>query len=125
MLENVECFKSLPAQDIANLDALAQLRTYPKNRVIVNKGDEANALYVVLEGEVALHRETGGEAVRALARLRRGSFFGETDLIEGSQRREAARATWSSVVLRIGREDLVTFLDNHPLIALKLEMADR
>lgn len=122
-LSQVPLFRKLRAGEPERLAAISTETALAAGEVVFAAGAPADALYVVFEGEVALYREGRSEVVRALARLVRGDFFGEMGLVEGGRRRETARATQPSVVLAFERRELLDFLDDHPVIALKLEMA--
>lgn len=121
-----ECplFRSLSAGELERLAARFAEVTLDDGDAVFAAGDPADALYVVLRGTVTLYDDARRvKSARALARLRRGDFFGEMGLFENGRRGVAARATGSGAVLRIGREDLYAFLESYPVIALKLEMA--
>lgn len=116
-------FQSLSAGELDRLAASFSEEEVAAGEEIFSAGDVAGALYVVLEGTVTIHDPARDEAQRARARLVRGNFFGEMDLLEGGRRQETARAAEPGVVLRVSRDDLLSFLDEHSVIALKLEMA--
>lgn len=122
-LSRVPLFRNLRAGELRRLSALCTEVALASGEVVFSAGAPADALYVVLDGEVALYRESRGEVVRALARLVHGDSFGEMGLADGGRRQETARASRPSVVLRFARDELLAFLGDHPVIALKLEMA--
>lgn len=116
-------FHSLSAGGLDRLAASFTELKLAKDEQVFSAGDPADALYLVLEGTVTIHHQAQDESHRVRSRLRRGNFFGEMELFEGSRRTETARAAEPSVVIRIPREDLLAFLEEHSVIALKLEMA--
>src|SRR4051812_19879580 len=68
------------------LDALAAegvIKTFPKNAVIVNEGDDTNSFYVIVAGRVKVFvsDEEGREIV--LTSQGRGDYFGEMVLDGG------------------------------------------
>lgn len=121
MLQNVECFKHLSEDERAQVEACAVLRSYPKDRVIVNKGDEANALYVLLEGELAVYLaddEEGREII--LNTLKPGDYFGELALLGEAQRTASVKALSAAKVASVGRAAFLDFLAERPAFALDI-----
>src|SRR5262249_4571720 len=66
-------------------------RSYPKNSVIINEGDETDSLYVLLAGRVKVFvsDEEGKEVV--LSTMREGSYFGEL-VLDGGPRSASVMA---------------------------------
>jgi CRP-like cAMP-binding protein len=60
--------------------------------VIVRQGDEADALFIITQGEVEvfLRHPDGAEVI--VNRHRRGEYFGEIALLRGGTRRATVRA---------------------------------
>ena len=52
MLMHVYLFDGLPEEELATLEKHAVIKRYRKNTVIIEKGDDANALYILREGRV-------------------------------------------------------------------------
>jgi ABC-type lipoprotein export system ATPase subunit len=75
--------------------ASAHLRreSYPPGSVIFRQGDEADALYIITQGEVEvfLHHPDGAEVI--VNRHGRGEYFGEIALLRGGTRRATVRAS--------------------------------
>jgi LmbE family N-acetylglucosaminyl deacetylase len=59
---------------------------YPAGFAIVEQGEPATKLYLVLSGEVEVLREEDDGQLRPLARLGQGAFFGEQGLASGRTR---------------------------------------
>jgi CRP/FNR family cyclic AMP-dependent transcriptional regulator len=51
-LTQVPLFAGLSADELMELTRQASLRTYRKNTLLMEKGDEASVLYVILSGSV-------------------------------------------------------------------------
>src|SRR5882672_12679359 len=58
-------------------------RSFPKNAVVINEGDQTDSLYILLSGraKVFVSEEDGREAV--LSTIREGDYFGELVLDGG------------------------------------------
>lgn len=68
--------------------------------VLFSEGDADDNFYVVLEGEIKIAKQVGGET-RLLTIYRRGEFMGELSLLTGSGAIASAHAIAASRVLRI------------------------
>jgi CRP-like cAMP-binding protein/predicted MFS family arabinose efflux permease len=95
----------------------------PAGTVVIREGDEADAFYVLLDGEVGV-RARGEEAVeRELPPMQSGAWFGEIGLLERIPRTATVTATVPSRMLRIPGEAFVDALTNAPASAALLEGA--
>jgi len=61
-------------------------RTYPRNSVILNQGDEATSLYIVLSGRLKVYRSDAEGREFILATLSEGDHFGELALVDDAPR---------------------------------------
>lgn len=121
MLENVECFKHLSDAERAEVEACAVLRNYPKDRIIVNKGDEANALYVLIEGELAVFlADEDDEREIILNTLGPGDYFGELGLLGEEQRTASVKTLSPAKIACIEREAFLAFVAARPEFALDM-----
>ena len=65
------------------------VRWYPPGFCIVEQGEAANDLYVILSGSVEVSQEDEHGNLRHLADLQMGAFFGEMGLVADSRTRNA------------------------------------
>lgn len=92
-----------------------QERTVEPGAVIYREGDEADALYIIRDGEVEVLRAHGDENVR-LAVLRKGAIFGEAGIIRNKPRSTTTRALDAVTLVALPRADfLAAFRDDNPL----------
>ena len=68
------------------MEAGALGRDYNEGEVVVHQGEIGECMYVILEGEVEVILDQGGQSVR-LAVRREGEFFGEMAIFEREVRR--------------------------------------
>jgi CRP-like cAMP-binding protein len=95
----------------------------PAGTVVIREGDEADAFYVLLDGQVGV-RARGEEAVeRELPPMESGAWFGEIGLLEHIPRTATVTTTVPSRMLRIPGESFVDALTNAPASAALLEGA--
>jgi CRP-like cAMP-binding protein len=107
-LQNVDVFAKVGTEELAYLAAIAEERTYSANEAIYREGDAPDALYLVLDGEVRLHRDDQ-EIARAEAR----EAFGTWALFDDEPRVASATARTETRVLRIDRDEFIDLLADH------------
>lgn len=78
---------------------------------LFHEGDVGDALYVIVEGEVAVHAE--GPPRVEMARLGAGAFLGEVALMTDQPRSATVTAATRAELLRIDRHTLSRVLANH------------
>lgn len=120
MLENIAIFSGLSQPELDLLENHMITRTFRKNTVIINEGDQANSLYIILSGmvKVFLSNEDGKEII--INTLGEGDHFGELALLDDAPRSASIMTTEKSSLGTISKADFVTVLSKHPELALKL-----
>lgn len=120
MLENIAIFSGLSQPELDLLENHMITRTFRKNTVIINEGDQANSLYIILSGmvKVFLSNEDGKEII--INTLEEGDHFGELALLDDAPRSASIMTTEKSSLGTISKADFVTVLSKHPELALKL-----
>ena len=98
-LQNVDVFSEVPTEQLAYVAAIAEEVSYLKNDDIYETNHPSDALYLVLEGKVKLHRD-GEEITTAGAK----EAFGTWALFDDEPRVTTASAVEDSRLLRIDRE---------------------
>jgi signal transduction histidine kinase len=87
--------------------------------VLIREGDEADALFVVLDGELEVARQSGDSRI-PLAVVGPGSLQGEIAALEGGRRLATVSATRVAEVLRIPVEALRELLATGPDVSLSV-----
>ena len=120
IFENVPLFAGLADRELDVLQQHAKLRTYPRNTVVINEGDEASTLYVILSGQVKvfLSNEEGKEIVVNMQGA--GEHFGELALIDSAPRSASVMTVKQSRLASISKPDFRKVLAEHPDIAFLL-----
>lgn len=120
VFERVPLFSGLSESELSVLAQHATIRTYPKNAVVISEGDEANALYVVVSGQVKvfLSNEDGKEIIVNM----QGpcEHFGELALLDSTRRSASVMTTEKTKLAVIAKTDFQRVLADHPGIALSL-----
>lgn len=86
MLDKVSLFEGLSQTQLDKLTERAATRSYPRGAIVINEGDEAGTLFVVVTGslKVYLSDEAGKEVI--LSTLGPGEHFGELALFDDTPR---------------------------------------
>ncbi len=79
-------------QDLAFLSGLVQRHQFEPGALIVRRGEPAEAIYLLLSGEVSVIVELPGGGQKRLSTLSAGMSFGEMALLDGGLRTASARA---------------------------------
>ena len=122
-LRRVALFQDLDKSQLARLGRRFVELHVPRHALVVRDGESSTGFYVVREGSVAVLRQTVGRPEQLLAHLRRGEFFGELGIFGDGRHTASVRAITPSRILRITRNDLLEFFQDHPEIEQKLQLA--
>jgi CRP-like cAMP-binding protein len=98
------------------------IRSFPKDALIFQKGDEALEMFVVQSGEVDI--VINGKVVETIGP---DGFFGEMSLIDDSVRSADAVAKTECKLLPVNRHHFLFMVDETPLFAIHVMkgMAER
>jgi CRP/FNR family cyclic AMP-dependent transcriptional regulator len=103
----------LSAEDVEDLLERAVIRSFPRNAIIINEGDDPNGVYFIMSGTVRifLADEEGNQIV--ISTMGAGEYFGEMALEPGS--RSASVMAMEPVRLAmVSLDDFRAFLRAHP-----------
>ncbi len=104
-LKTVPFFDQLSNRQLKSVSDIIFERTYETNESIFEEGQPGAALFLILDGKIAIEicRET---STTCLAVLDRGAFFGEMALLDETPRSATARALERTRTLALYRNDL-------------------
>ena len=111
-LERTPLFAGLDRGHLEDVVAVGQRVSYDPGQAIVERGDQGDAMYIVVDGVAEV--DIGGR----YHRLERGDFFGEMAVLAGKPREATVKAVEPVEALRIPADDFQAFLLEHPQIAL-------
>lgn len=113
VLSQVPLFAQLRPFEVKRIAGLFQQITFQDGELIFDVGEEAEAMYILYEGQVVLSVDEG-EDVTLLAKLNRGDFFGEEALLYDDPRYYQAVASGSTVVLMLDLDNFLYIYDQIP-----------
>lgn len=104
-LKTVPFFGQLSNRQLKGVSDVMFERTYDIDEIIFEEGQPGAALFLIMDGKVAVEifRET---STMRLAVLERGAFFGEMALLDETPRSATARALERTRTLALYRNDL-------------------
>jgi CRP/FNR family cyclic AMP-dependent transcriptional regulator len=120
IFKNVPLFAQLQPGELKVLEQHATIRTFPRNTVIINEGEEASTLYVIHSGQVKvfLSNEEGKEII--VNTQGPGEHFGELALIDSTPRSASVMTIEKTRLASISKTDFSKILSEHSDISLKL-----
>jgi signal transduction histidine kinase len=116
-LRDTPLFGGLDDEQLGRLVESGEIVDLANGEVLIQEGDVADALYVVLEGELEVTKQSGNSEI-PLAQVGPGSLQGEIAALEGGRRLASVRAITGSEVLRIPVDAIRGLLDAGPDVAL-------
>jgi len=104
-LKSVPFFDQLSNRQLKSVSEIMFERTYETDETIFEEGQPGAALFLILDGKIAIEicRET---STTRLAVLETGAFFGEMALLDETPRSANARALERTRTLALYRNDL-------------------
>ena len=112
-LKGVPLFADLPGRELLNLATISEEVSLGVGEDIFQEGDVGESLYVIVRGEVEVHR--GG---RVIALLGPRETFGEMALLDGAVRSATVTVMQDVAALRLEREPFFELLATKRTIAL-------
>ncbi len=118
VLEQLGIFAAASQNVLERLAKNSEEITVDSDTSIVREGEEADALYVLVDGrvDVSAHGETG-RSDKHIRFMKSPSFFGEIGLLQGIPRTATVTATEPTRLWRISGEDFLAALTETPLSA--------
>lgn len=117
MLEQVPLFSGLDAEGLAMVERRAVRKRYRRNTVIIERGDEANQLFLVIEGRVKVYIVGGDGKEVVFGERGPGSYVGEFALLTGDTRSASVETIEDSELLVLSRRAFDDIIGQYPQIA--------
>lgn len=108
-------FRGLSARDLKIVEDMTHHRQYLPGEVVFDAGEEAEALYCVISGQVLICHPGQGE--HPIAVLEPDAFFGELALLDNVPRSAQARAAVNTDLAVLFRGDFERLMESHARIA--------
>jgi len=112
-LKSIDLFRALPGEELAQIAEIAEEQPFAAGDAVFTEGEPGDALYLVVEGAVKVHR--GG---KQLAQLGVRDVFGEMGVLDSLPRSASVTVVKEAVLLKIAREDFRDILQERPEIGM-------
>jgi len=118
-LRNISLFEGIRKSQLIHVLESLQERTYLKGETIFAQGDIGRALFIVLDGKIALSRlDPASQKPETIAEVNPGEFFGEMALLEEMPRTATATAAEETRVFMLFKIKLDSLLFSYPKIGV-------
>ncbi|NOY67535.1 MAG: Crp/Fnr family transcriptional regulator [Gammaproteobacteria bacterium] len=117
MLKNIPLFADLKDDELDSIASHANTKSFPKNSIIINEGDDTSSMYIILSGKIKafLSNEDGKEVILGI--MGTGDYFGELSILDPSPRSASIMTMEPCKFIIINKENFEQSLDDHPDIA--------
>ncbi len=103
-LRDVDFLAVLPAETIARLATMVPTKVYAPRELVIRQGEPGEAMFLISSGEVSVVVGRDGSSTAEVARLRKGSLFGEMSLMTGEPRAATVQAVTETELVVVGKE---------------------
>ena len=99
----------LSAEQLARMARAGEVESYNPGEEIVAEGSLGDALFLILSGQVAVHK-----GPQTFATLAGGEFFGEMSLVEPAPRSASVTAMSATFLFRLPHDQLRAMITSDP-----------
>jgi len=119
-LRNIDLFKDLRKEQIAQLAEMTELSNYEKGERIFYEGDRADGFFVVHSGRVKIFKLSGEGKEQILHVMEPGDPFGEVPMFAGGRYPADAEAVEPSLLLFFSRASFTDMISREPSLAMSM-----
>jgi len=120
-LKKTELFTNLKDSQLKNLLSCSSFRSFSQGEMIFRQGEEANYLYVLIEGMVDLTVKAEEQVDFMTSKLEKeGAVFGIPSLIEPFRYNLTATCLKPTNVLMIGANSLKKMIEEDPMMGMEV-----
>lgn len=112
-LKSIDLFSQIPGEDLTQVALIATEESREQNDEIFAEGEAGDALYLVIDGRVRVHK-----ADRVIAELGERECFGEMAILDAAPRSATVTALSDTNLLKLARDDFQEILGEKPEIAM-------
>jgi CRP/FNR family cyclic AMP-dependent transcriptional regulator len=120
MLHEVPIFSGLSDEELQALKTHAITKSYKKNTIVIDRGDETDSLYLIIDGRVKVYMadEDGKEIV--VNTQGPGEYFGELAALGDLPRTASVTTLEPCKFMVLSKETFLACITKHPTIAMAL-----
>ncbi len=110
LLSELDLLAGADRRALERLAAAAEEIVMPAGQIVIHEGDEADALWILADGELSVQASGDGPEPRSLPPVTAPGYVGELGLLHGIPRTATVRTSRESTLLRIGGQDFLSAL---------------
>ncbi|MCI0654015.1 MAG: Crp/Fnr family transcriptional regulator [Methylococcaceae bacterium] len=114
VLGKIPIFSQLPDDARRSLASHATVKTYPKNAIVINEGDDTASFHFILSGTVRVYVSDEHGKELTLSVDGRGKYFGELALLDDAPRSASVITCEKAVCGVISKAEFKAWLNNNP-----------
>ena len=111
-LKGVDLFKNIPGEELTHIARITDEVEYATEATIFAEGDQGDAMYLIVEGNVRIHAGS-----QELAELGSRQCFGEMSILDAEPRSASVTAMSELTLLKIQNNDFGEILTEKPEIS--------
>jgi ABC transport system ATP-binding/permease protein len=119
-IEQIPLFADLTLEEHRRITEIAVYRTCPGGTLIVDVGEPAKEMYVIVSGQVMVLPSADWTGT-PVAHLGPGEFFGEMALVNDEARTATVKAKTSTVVATFSQLEFARLIQQYPGMAAKVD----
>jgi len=117
-LKSIPYFSRLSPEDLDSVKELVFEKKVERGDIIIIEGGAADALYFIHSGAVKTFRSSVDGREQVLNIIRPGGSFNDIAIFDNGPNLASARSMGPAIIYGILKNDLHTFLEKHPQIAI-------
>ncbi len=114
-LKEVNLFDGLDNQVLNQLFRLGLVQNFKKNDLVIRENQPGGNLHILINGKAEVVKAVKGSKGKSLARLDRGSVFGEMSVFDGAPYSASIRALDNCDIFIVRGSDFEKFLKENPV----------
>lgn len=118
LLAQIPLFQGLPPEQLQEVAQIVVERTFPKQQLIFQEGDEGKGFYIVLQGKIKVFKLAPDGREQILHIFGPGEPFAEVPVFAGQQYPASAMTLEDSKLLFVPRTAFLDLIRRNPALAL-------
>ncbi|MBI5876573.1 MAG: cyclic nucleotide-binding domain-containing protein [Chloroflexi bacterium] len=121
LIKQAPILASLPAEELAALEAASQKRQFAAGALLFKEGERGDSFFVILSGRAETVKALGTEDERVLGASEAGDFVGEMSLLQADRKRTASvRAVTALEAQDVPLDTFAALLKRYPQVDYEL-----
>jgi CRP/FNR family transcriptional regulator, cyclic AMP receptor protein len=120
MLRRIQLFSKVEPAKLKLLAFTSERAVFQSEEVLFHYGDTADAAYIIVSGEVAVHVESPGGGRTQLALLGKDQIVGEIGILADVPRTATVTATAPTTTLKITKDLFFRMVSDFPSMAVEV-----